>query len=58
MESVSTLVFAAARFSDLPELCNLRTEFMMRYGNSLEVCVNLEVQKVISPPSWLTSVQG
>lgn len=45
-EAVSSLIFAAARFSDLPELRDLRDTFLERYGNSLECFVN---QKVMLP---------
>ncbi|CAN4110302.1 unnamed protein product [Withania somnifera] len=41
-EAVSTLMFAAARFSDLPELRDLRSTFTERYGNSVECFVNKE----------------
>ncbi|WMV38052.1 hypothetical protein MTR67_031437 [Solanum verrucosum] len=36
-EAVASLMFAAARFSDLPELRELRDLFQERYGNSLEL---------------------
>lgn len=36
-------MLAAARFSDLPELRDLRQIFQERYGNSLECYVNQEV---------------
>ncbi|KAK7314481.1 hypothetical protein VNO77_33006 [Canavalia gladiata] len=39
-EAISSLMFAAARFSDLPELRDLRQIFQERYGNSLECYVN------------------
>lgn len=42
-EVVSSLMFAAARFSDLPELRDLRHIFYEKYGNSLEHFVNMEV---------------
>jgi hypothetical protein len=45
-EAVSTLIFAAARFPDLPELCNLRHIFTERYGNFVEPFVSLEVHKM------------
>ncbi|XP_006656403.1 uncharacterized protein LOC102718747 [Oryza brachyantha] len=46
-EAVSTIIFAAARFPDLPELCDLRHIFTERYGNYLEPFVSLEfVQKL------------
>ncbi|KAK4359472.1 hypothetical protein RND71_021701 [Anisodus tanguticus] len=41
-EAVSTLMFGAARFSDLPELRELRAIFTERYANSLECFVNKE----------------
>ncbi|TVU08608.1 hypothetical protein EJB05_42017 [Eragrostis curvula] len=41
-EAVSTLIFAAARFPDLPELCDLRLLFTERYGNFVEHFVSLE----------------
>ncbi|XP_062227722.1 uncharacterized protein LOC133926003 [Phragmites australis] len=48
-EAVSTLIFAAARFPDLPELCDLRHIFTERYGNYVEHFVSLEfVQKLDS----------
>ncbi|KAJ6796071.1 Uncharacterized protein M6B38_221720 [Iris pallida] len=47
MEAMSTLIFAAARFSDLPELCDLRTLFTERYGSEMESSTNGEfVEKV------------
>lgn len=50
-EAVSTLMFAAARFSDLPELRELRAIFTERYENSLECFVNKEfVTKLKSQP--------
>ncbi|KAM7512818.1 hypothetical protein LguiB_011693 [Lonicera macranthoides] len=39
-EPVSSLMFAAARFSDLPELRDLRDTFQERYGDSLEYFAN------------------
>ncbi|XP_027358556.1 uncharacterized protein LOC113867432 [Abrus precatorius] len=41
-EAISSLMFAAARFSDLPELRDLRQVFQERYGDSLECYVNQE----------------
>ncbi|KAG0515789.1 hypothetical protein BDA96_10G307900 [Sorghum bicolor] len=41
-EAVSTLIFAAARYPDLPELCDLRHIFTERYGNFVEHFVNRE----------------
>ncbi|XP_019194328.1 PREDICTED: uncharacterized protein LOC109188208 isoform X2 [Ipomoea nil] len=48
-EAVSTLMFAAARFGDVPELRHLRTVFAERYGNALDCFVNKEfVEKLKS----------
>ncbi|XP_041006804.1 uncharacterized protein LOC121251591 [Juglans microcarpa x Juglans regia] len=53
-EAVSSLMFAAARFSELPELRKLRQIFQERYGNSLELYVNQEfVENSASKPSTL-----
>lgn len=53
-EAVSSLMFAAARFSDMPELRDLRQIFHERYGNSLELFVNQEfVGNLASKPSTL-----
>ncbi|KAF8658792.1 hypothetical protein HU200_059279 [Digitaria exilis] len=41
-EAVSTLIFAAARFPDLPELCDLRHIFQERFGNFVEPFVSRE----------------
>lgn len=40
---MGSLMFAAARFSDFPELRDLRDTFQERYGSSLEHFVNQEV---------------
>lgn len=42
-EAVSSLIFAAARMADVPELRELRNILTERYGNSLESFVNKEV---------------
>ncbi|KAA8541811.1 hypothetical protein F0562_022963 [Nyssa sinensis] len=47
-EAVSSLMFAAARFADLPELREFRSIFTDRYGNSLESYVNQEFVKLNS----------
>ncbi|KAJ7969621.1 IST1 like [Quillaja saponaria] len=53
-EAISSLMFAAARFSDLPELRDLRQIFQERYGNALEYYVNQEfVENLTSRPSTL-----
>jgi len=50
-ESVGSLMFAAARFSDMPELRDLRDTFQERYGSSLEHFVNQEfVENLASRP--------
>ncbi|XP_021298595.1 uncharacterized protein LOC110427410 [Herrania umbratica] len=41
-EAIPSLIYAAARFADLPELRDLRTIFTERYGNSLESFLNQE----------------
>ncbi|CAA0839083.1 Regulator of Vps4 activity in the MVB pathway protein [Striga hermonthica] len=41
-EAVSSLMFAAARYADMPELRELRTLFSERYGNSLDLFINKE----------------
>ncbi|GJM97632.1 hypothetical protein PR202_ga14571 [Eleusine coracana subsp. coracana] len=48
-EAVSTLIYAAARFPDLPELCDIRHLFTERYDSFVEHFVSLEfVQKLES----------
>ncbi|CAL9135732.1 unnamed protein product [Musa textilis] len=42
MKAISTLIFAAARFSDLPELCDLRHVFTERYESQMESFVDAE----------------
>ncbi|XP_022714967.1 uncharacterized protein LOC111274520 [Durio zibethinus] len=50
-KAVPSLIYAAARFADLPELRNLRTIFTEKYGNSLESYLNQEfVQKLKAEP--------
>nr|XP_016474615.1 PREDICTED: uncharacterized protein LOC107796377 isoform X1 [Nicotiana tabacum] len=58
-EAVASLMFAAARFSDLPELRELRDLFQERYGNSLECFVNQKfVEKLSSrPPAMEKRIQ-
>ncbi|XP_010473010.1 PREDICTED: uncharacterized protein LOC104752541 [Camelina sativa] len=41
-EAISSLVYAAARVSEVPELRDLRSLFAERYGNTLEQFVNPE----------------
>jgi hypothetical protein len=40
---VQSLIYAAARFSEFPELRDLRSVFINRYGPPLEALVNKEV---------------
>ncbi|CAK9185666.1 unnamed protein product [Ilex paraguariensis] len=50
-EAAASLMFAAARFADLPELRDLRSIFTERYRNSLDFYVNKEfVEKLKSLP--------
>lgn len=49
--ATSSLIYAAARFADLPELRDLRTQFNEKYGKTLEPFVNKElVEKLKSKP--------
>ncbi|XP_010062462.2 IST1-like protein [Eucalyptus grandis] len=49
-EAIASLMYAAARFADLPELRELRSLFADRYGKSLEPFVNKEfVEKMRTP---------
>ena len=48
LEAVSTLIFAAARYPDLPELCDLRHVFTERYGASIEPFVSSELHMMMS----------
>lgn len=58
-ESVGSLMFAAARFSDMPELRDLRDTFQERYGSSLEHFVDHEfVEKLsLKPPTMEKKLQ-
>ncbi|KAM1113896.1 hypothetical protein FF1_046566 [Malus domestica] len=50
-EAVRSIMYAAARFADLPELRELRTLFSEKYGNSLEPFLNKEfVERLKSKP--------
>lgn len=42
-EAIPSLIYAAARISDLPELRDLRTVFTEKYENSLEPYISKEV---------------
>lgn len=52
VEAVATLIYAAARFPDLPELCELRHLFIDRYGNLVESSVNAEFVEKIQKKSF------
>ncbi|KAL6140913.1 hypothetical protein ACLB2K_059205 [Fragaria x ananassa] len=58
-EAVSSVIYAAARFSDLPELRDLRNIFTKKYGDSIQAFVNKElVDKFKSnPPTKEMKVQ-
>ncbi|KAK9666174.1 hypothetical protein RND81_14G166500 [Saponaria officinalis] len=47
--AVSSLVYAAARFADLPELRDLRHQFNEKYGKSLEPFVSKEFVEKLKP---------
>lgn len=54
VEAIASLMFAAARFSDLPELRDLRQIFQERFGTSLEHLENRKfVENLASKPSSL-----
>lgn len=50
-EAVSSLIFAAARMADVPELRELRNILTERYGNSLESFVNKEFAEKLKSKS-------
>ncbi|OAY71262.1 hypothetical protein ACMD2_10270 [Ananas comosus] len=54
LEAVATLIFAAARFPDLPELCDLRHVFNERYGSHMESFVNQEFIEKVQKKSFST----
>ncbi|KAJ0895528.1 putative vacuolar protein sorting-associated protein Ist1 [Helianthus annuus] len=58
-EAISTLMFAAAIFSDLPELRELRTLFAERYANHLEPYANQQFVTNLkaAPPAKHTKLQ-
>lgn len=49
-EVASTLIFSAARYPDLPELCDLRQIFTAKYGTNMESYANTEVFITCSYP--------
>ncbi|XP_042056623.1 uncharacterized protein LOC121801239 [Salvia splendens] len=48
-EAAASLMFAAARFADLPELRELRTMFSERYGKSLDYYVSKQLTEKLKP---------
>lgn len=58
-EAISTLMFAAARFADLPELREIRSIFAERYGNYFEPYVNQEFVRNLKadPPTKEVKLQ-
>uniref|UniRef100_A0A7N0VFI1 Regulator of Vps4 activity in the MVB pathway protein n=1 Tax=Kalanchoe fedtschenkoi TaxID=63787 RepID=A0A7N0VFI1_KALFE len=52
-EAVPSLMYAAARFADLPELRELRNLFSTKYGTSLDSCVSGEFVEMLElrPPT-------
>ncbi|XP_019443428.1 PREDICTED: uncharacterized protein LOC109347816 [Lupinus angustifolius] len=52
-EAIPSLIYAAARFADLPELRDFRTLFTEKFGNSLEPYINKEFVEKLSrdPPT-------
>ncbi|XP_062089376.1 uncharacterized protein LOC133795921 isoform X2 [Humulus lupulus] len=48
-EAVSSLIYAAARFADLPELRDLRNMFTERYGNFIESHLSKEFVERLKP---------
>lgn len=58
-EAVASLIFAAARFADVPELRQLRSIFTERYGNFLECHVNKEFLQNLKavPPTKEMKIQ-
>lgn len=51
---MASLMFAAARFSDLPELRDIRDLFQERYGSSFECFVSQKVTLLIYRQTILT----
>ncbi|XP_015572780.2 uncharacterized protein LOC8274522 isoform X1 [Ricinus communis] len=48
-EAVQSLIYAAARIAEFPELRDLRTLFNERYGNCLECFLNKEFAETLKP---------
>lgn len=58
-EAIPSLIYAAARFSDLPELRNLRTLFQQKFGNSLDPYISKEFIERLkqTPPTKEMKIQ-
>ncbi|KAJ6700888.1 REGULATOR OF VPS4 ACTIVITY IN THE MVB PATHWAY PROTEIN [Salix koriyanagi] len=56
-EAVQSLIYAAARFSEFPELRDLRSAFIGRYGPSLEAFVNEEFAEMLKPGSTTKEIK-
>ncbi|KAJ6963480.1 hypothetical protein NC652_001948 [Populus alba x Populus x berolinensis] len=56
-EAVQSLIYAAARFSEFPELRDLRSAFIGRYGPSLEAFVNKEFVEMLKPKSTTKEIK-
>lgn len=56
-EAVPSLMYAAARISDLPELRDLRTLFTEKFGNSLEPYTCKEVNQWSKKPNLLLNTK-
>ncbi|MED6120054.1 hypothetical protein PIB30_017503 [Stylosanthes scabra] len=58
-EAVASLIYAAARISDLPELRDLRTLFTDKFGNSLDPYTNNELVEKLrkDPPTREMKIQ-
>ncbi|KAK7335943.1 hypothetical protein VNO80_28090 [Phaseolus coccineus] len=58
-EAIQSLIYAAARFSDLPELRDLRTLFTPKFGNTLEpyICKEFVDKLRQVPPSKEMKIQ-
>ncbi|KAJ6715218.1 IST1 FAMILY MEMBER [Salix viminalis] len=56
-ETVQSLIYAAARFSEFPELRDLRSAFIGRYGPSLEAFVNEEFAEMLKPGSTTKEIK-
>ncbi|XP_020589017.1 uncharacterized protein LOC110030583 [Phalaenopsis equestris] len=52
VEAIATMIFAAARFPDLPELAELRNQFTKRYGTFMEAYINEEFVEKMKKKSF------